>query len=100
MMNSYRQNKSRNGRVLAATALVIFLFILDLLTGGFLRHTLRRATVVISQWSAQVGSSITGTGMFSTRASLEAQNRSLAEELAQFEERAGGYEALREENEQ
>ena len=86
--------------MLAATALVIFLFILDLLTGGFLRHTLRRATVVISQWSAQVGSSITGTGMFSTRASLEAQNRSLAEELAQFEERAGGYEALREENEQ
>src|SRR3989344_3303225 len=100
MMNSYRQNKSRNGRVLAATALVIFLFILDILTGGFLRHTLRSTTVVISQWSGRVGAGITGSGIFSTRTSLEAQNRSLAEKLAQFEERAGGYEALREENEQ
>ena len=99
-MNSYRQSKSRNRRVLAATALVLFLFVLDVLTGGSIRHKLRATAVVISQWSGRAGASIRSSGIFSTRARLEAQNRSLAEELAQFEERAGGYEALRAENEQ
>ncbi|MBI5457157.1 rod shape-determining protein MreC [Candidatus Kaiserbacteria bacterium] len=100
MMNSYRQNKGRNGRVLAATALVLLLFILDVFTGGSIRHKLRGGAVVVSQWSGRALTSIRSSGILSTRASLEAQNRSLAEELAQFEERAGGYEALRAENEQ
>lgn len=100
MMNSYRQNKSPHRRLLAVTALVVFLFVLDVLTGGAIRHRLRGGVVVMAEWSRSVGAGIAGTGIFSTRASLEAQNRSLAEELAQFEERAGGYEALRAENEQ
>ncbi len=100
MMNSYRQNKSPNKRLLAVTALVIFLFLLDVMTGGSIRHRLRGGVVVMAGWSRRVGQSIVGTGLFATRASLEVQNRSLAEELAQFEERAGGYEALRAENEE
>ncbi len=100
MMNSYRQNKSPHKRLLALTVLVIFLFLLDVLSGGFIRHQLRGGAVVLGQWSRYVGGSIAGSGLFRTRASLEAQNRSLTEELAQFEERAGGYEALRSENEQ
>ncbi len=99
-MNSYRQNKSPHKRLLAVTALVIFLFVLDVLTGGSIRHRLRGGAVVIGEWSGRVGTNIVSTGIFRTRASLEAQNRSLSEELAQFEERAGGYEALRSENEQ
>ncbi len=99
-MNSYRQNKSPYRRLLAVTALVVFLFVLDVFTGGFIRHTVRGGVVVISQWTGRVGGSITGSGIFSTRASLEARNRLLTEELAQFEERAGAYEALRAENEQ
>jgi len=99
-MNSYRQNKSPHKRLLAVTALVVFLFLLDVLTGGSIRHRLRGGVVVMAEWSRHIGASIVGSGIFSTRASLEAQNRSLAEELAQFEERAGGYEVLRSENEQ
>src|SRR3989338_5116195 len=100
MMNSYRQNKSPHRRLLALTVLVIFLFLLDVLTGGSIRHRLRGGAVVLGEWSRRVGTGIAGTGILKTRASLEAQNRSLTEELAQFEERAGGYEALRSENEQ
>ena len=100
MMNSYRQNKSPHKRLLALTVLVIFLFLLDVLTGGSIRHRLRGGAVVLGEWSRRVGTGIAGTGILKTRVSLEAQNRSLTEELAQFEERAGGYEALRSENEQ
>lgn len=99
-MNSYRQNKSRHGRLLAVTALVVVLFLLDVFTGGAIRHRLRDGAVVVTQAAGHIGGAIAGSGLFSTRASLEAQNRSLALELAQFEERAGGYEALRSENEQ
>lgn len=100
MMNSYRQNKSPHKRLLAVTALVVFLFLLDVLSGGSVRHQLRGGAVLLGGWSSYVGGSITGSGFFRTRASLEAQNRSLAEELAQYEERAGAYEVLRVENEE
>lgn len=100
MMNSYRQNKSPHKRLLALTALVVFLFLVDVLSGGSVRHQLRGGAVVLGKWSAYIGGSIARSGVFSTRAALEAQNRSLAEELAQYEERAGAYEVLRSENEQ
>ncbi len=100
MMNSYRQNKSSSKRLLAATALVVFLFLLDVFTGGAIRHGLRGGAVVMGERSRNVGAAIVGSGIFATRASLEAQNRSLREELAQFEERAGGFEAVRAENEE
>lgn len=100
MMNSYRQNKSPHKRLFALTALVIFLYLVDILTGGSVRHQLRSGAVVLGRWSSYVGGSIRGSGILSTRASLEAQNRSLAEELAQYEERAGAYEVLRSENEE
>ncbi|MDO8576507.1 MAG: rod shape-determining protein MreC [bacterium] len=97
-MNSYRQNKSPHRRLFALTVLVIFLFLLDVLTGGSVRHQLRGGAVVLGRWSSYVGASFAGSGVFKTRAALEAQNRSLAEELAQYEERAGAYEVLRAEN--
>src|SRR3990167_3977923 len=100
MMNSYRQNKSPHRRLFALTALVIFLFVVDVLTSGSVRHQLRGGAVVFREWSAYIGRGISGSGFFSTRASLEAQNRSLTEELAQYEERAGAYEVVRSENEQ
>src|SRR3989344_5069582 len=100
MMNSYRQNKSPHRRLLALTVLVIFLFLLDVLTGGSVRHQLRGGAVVLARWSSYVSGGIAGSGVFRTRASLESQNRSLAEELAQYEERAGAYEVLRVENEE
>ena len=100
MMNSYRQNKSRNGRLLVITTLVVFLFALDILTGGSIRHLLRGGVVVMAEWSGRVGASIKGSGLLATRASLEAKNRVLSEQLTQYEERAGGFEALRTENEE
>lgn len=82
------------------TFLVVVVFLFDLLTGGFLRANVRAGSTVISQWLKQAANGITGMGIFTTRAALESQNRSLVEQLAQFEERAGGYDALKAENEQ
>ena len=100
MMNSYRPNKSRTGRLVAVTAFVVFVFLLDVFTGGSIRHLVRGAALSIAHGASRVGASLSHSEFFSTRAALEAQNRSLADQLAQFEERAAGYEALRAENEQ
>ncbi|OGG50281.1 hypothetical protein A2763_01280 [Candidatus Kaiserbacteria bacterium RIFCSPHIGHO2_01_FULL_54_36] len=87
-------------RLLATTALVVLVFVIDLASGGSIRHQLRGVASIASQWTSRVGSSIKGAGIFSSRAALEAQNRSLTEELSQFEERAAGYDALKAENAQ
>ena len=100
MMNSYRQNNTSARRLLAVTSLVIFLFVADVLSGGKIRFELRTLVGVVTPWLTKVSTTIAGSGVFSSRAVLEAQNRSLTDELAQFEERAGGYDVLKAENEQ
>lgn len=87
-------------RLLVATVLVCLIFVADLVSGGSIRHGLRAFAVVISNWSARAGNAIGGSGFFSSRASLAAENRSLTEQLAQYEERAGGFDALKAENDQ
>ena len=100
MMNSYRQNKSPNTRLWAATLLVVFLFVVDLFSGGKIHNELRAGAAYGSNALSQTGSAITGSGFFSSRASLEAQNRALLDQVALYEERAAGFEALRSENDQ
>jgi len=91
---------SGSRRLLAVTALVIVLFIIDIISGGKIRSQLRAGEAALSGLVSRTWSAVTGTGIFSTRASLEARNRSLQGELAQLEERAGSYDVLREENAQ
>lgn len=99
MMSSFRQNKGRR-RLWAATVLVLLLFGADIISGGALRARIRAFSAGISVHGGALISRIAGSGFFSSRASLAAQNRSLAEQLQQYEERASAYSALEEENAQ
>ena len=93
-----RGNKSGRNRLLVVTVLVILIFAADFVLGGALRNKLHAGAAIASRWVGSAGDSIIGSGFFSSRRSLESQNRSLSEKLAQFEERAASYEALRSEN--
>jgi cell shape-determining protein MreC len=95
MMNSSRPN---NRRLLAATVLVCFLFVVDVLLGGKIRNELRAGAAAASQWAEKPFAAIAGSGFFSSRAALESQNQSLTEEVAQLQERAAGSDALQAEN--
>ncbi len=99
MMNSFRRNESRR-RLWAATALVIFLFLVDIFSGGRIRAEVRALGSTFSRWGNAVASSITGSGFFSSRASLAAQNQSLRDELSQYQEEAAARTATEQENAQ
>lgn len=99
MMSSYRRSE-RHGRLWAATALVVFLFAVDLLSGGRVRGLVRGGAAALSQVSRGAISSITGSGFFSGRRSLETQNRTLTAQLAQYQEKAAHADVLQAENDQ
>lgn len=99
MMNSFRPNRGRR-RLWAATFLVLALFASDVLLGGILRARVQGAAAAASAHGASLAHRVFDSGFFSSRASLAAQNRSLSEQLAQYEERAAAYAALEAENTQ
>ena len=49
-------------------------------------------------WGAGIERSISGSGFFSTRRGLLAENAALTEQIAQFQERAAAYRVLKDEN--
>lgn len=99
MMNSFRRNDTKR-RLWAATFLVVFLFSIDVISGGKIRAEMRSFGALLRGWEGVATHSIFGSGFFSSRSSLAAQNRSLSEELAQYEERSAAYTVLQEENAQ
>jgi cell shape-determining protein MreC len=98
MMNSYRRN--RNRKLILTTVLVVVIFGIDLLSGGLLRREVRSLGSGISEAASHIGGALFGSGFFSSRASLEAQNSALTEQLAQYQERSAGYDVLLAENAQ
>ncbi len=98
-MNSYRRNESRR-RLAAVSALVIFLFAADVISGGKIRGEIRAGASLVSGWGGGAVHALVGSGVFSTRASLEAQNQSLVEEVSQLEEQAAAYTVVQNENQQ
>ncbi len=96
----FNQQRDSKKRLWAATLLVIVLFLLDIVSGGKIRHAVAAGAVNISGRVSGIGSAITGSGFFSSRASLQAQNQALSDELAQYQERATGFAALQAENDQ
>lgn len=102
MMNSYRPNSTvnKNRKLVVATVFVLVIFCADVFSGGLLRREVRSLGSVVSQWLTHVGGAVSGSGFFSSRAGLEAQNRTLTEQLAQYEERSAGYDVLQEQNDQ
>ncbi len=106
-MNWYRQSSefslrssSSRGRkrLVAATLLVCFLFLLDIMTGGRVHALTRAAGSSIWTWGATASEKIVGSGFFSSRRSLEAENASLYDQLARLQERAAAYQVLKDEN--
>lgn len=94
-----RRNKG-NGKLWAATALVIFLFVFDLATGGRVRTVARVGAASLSRAVQGASASIAATGLLATHASLAAQNRALADQLAQYEARAALFTVVQAENDQ
>lgn len=102
MMNSYLQNdRSRRDRrrLLATTSLVVLLMIIDIISGGVLRHTARSVGAVAWQGGTSVTKALADTGFFATRAMLEDRIRSLTEEVERLRGDSANYAVLKEENE-
>lgn len=97
MTNSFRPNRQYR-RLWAAAILALVLFCIDSVSGGVVRGEVRAAGIALSGWTETVSRALFGSGYFSSRASLTAQNRSLSEQLAQYHERAAAYAVLQEEN--
>ena len=99
---SYRsqQREGNRRRLIVATVLVAFLFAADLVSGGALRHLVRSAAATLSRSVSTVVGNIAGSGLFTSRASLEAQNQALANELSSLRQRGAAFSALEAENQQ
>ncbi len=96
--HSARGNKSGRNKLLAATCIVIAIYTLDLLTQGAIRKQVHAGTAAVSRWAAGAAEVVVGSGLLSSRRSLESQNRSLLQQLAQAEERVFSHGALKAEN--
>ena len=78
--------------------LVLLLFLIDALSGGVLRSNMRLTAATISRWTDKTSAVVSVRTFFSSRAALEAQNRTLTEEVADLSERAGRANLLQREN--
>ena len=98
----YAARSSRSGqrRLLAATALVIVLVILDLLSGGKVRSVLRDAAGLIWGAGSHVELAISRSGYFSSRRSLENQISALQEELQEAHTQAAAFSVVEAQNQE
>jgi cell shape-determining protein MreC len=92
--------KANRRRLLAATALVVVLIGFDFVTAGAVRGLVRSVGSAIWQSSERVRASITETGYFSTHRALARENATLRAQVAQYQEKAAGYDVLESENAQ
>ena len=92
--------KAGRRRLLFATLFVIVVFIADVATAGSVRGFVRAGAAALWQGTTRVRAGIFESGYFSTRNSLAKANSALREELAQYKEKAAGYDVLTSENAQ
>jgi len=96
-MSLSRQNKRIGKRALiGATAILILLIGVDLMSGGAIRALVRGSTAPISN----AGSRMTGGGFLATRGTLQAENEMLRDEVAKLTLHATWLESLERENEE
>ncbi len=100
MMNSYRRHSGSGRKVRAATALVVVLVLLDIVTGGGVRTAAREGAAALSRAFGGTFSALASSGIFSSRAALQIQNQELAAELQQYQLRAAFASVLQAENDQ
>ncbi|OGG71160.1 hypothetical protein A3F27_02460 [Candidatus Kaiserbacteria bacterium RIFCSPHIGHO2_12_FULL_53_13] len=85
-------------RLIAASALVIVLFVFDIFSGGQVRAQARDSVSSVWKLGVSAGKAVRGSGFFSSRAALEKENAALKDQLARSQVRAAAYQALKDEN--
>ncbi len=106
MISSEFSHRSLHGakqgrrRLLAITALILVLIVLDALTGGSVRGLVRSFTAGAWEKTERVRNAITDSGYFSTHRALAGENAALRDQIAQYREKAAAYEVLLQENSQ
>lgn len=98
MMNSYRRNERRSSRsLLVATVIVLFVFGLDLATGGLLRALVRNVSIRFWGVGSGIVEKLGKENIFSTRRALQEENTALQDELAALRVKASETPMLQEE---
>jgi cell shape-determining protein MreC len=97
---SFGAKKNTAGRrtLFLMTLLAIFVVLLNMATGGMVSAGVRDIVTPLSAVGGRMGASISGSGFFSSRSSLEAQVAALQNELQQEQLQAAAFEALQQEN--
>src|SRR6185503_13601935 len=96
----YRPQRGDRGRsrLLYATALVIIIFLLDLVAGGRLRAAVRIPASYIFLSFSHLQENILQSGIFASKHKLEKENALLRNELAAYKEYDAEYAAMNDEN--
>jgi len=87
-------------RLLFTTILVIVLIVLDALSHGAVRGAVRSVGADIWTGSSDLRADITGTGYFVSHRTLAEENAALRAQVAQYQEKAAGYDVLAQQNAQ
>ena len=93
-----QQKNTGRGRLLYLTILFLVIFLLDMASGGKIRTLAQVVNSGIYQSWTSAARNITESGFFATRHTLELENASLREALAQFQSRDSAYRAMEDEN--
>ncbi|MDP3646357.1 MAG: rod shape-determining protein MreC [bacterium] len=102
MMNLYQPNNpNRLGRrrLLIASILVVFIFVLDGLSAGKIRAVVHTTVGFIWQRGVGVVEAVGSTGFFSTRRALERRIKDLSDEVMRLNELSAHDRVLKDENE-
>lgn len=100
MTNLYRQNDRRRGtkRLVAATALAIFLLGADAFSGGAIRGLIRDSAAQVSYGALRSWGAITHLGIFESRATLARENADLRNQVQSLTLKAAAFDVLQEDD--
>jgi cell shape-determining protein MreC len=93
-----KKNTSGRRSLFLVTLLAVLIVLANIATGGMVSAGLRDIVTPISNAAGRIGGSITHSGFFSTRGTLEAQISVLQSELQQEQLQAAAFEALQQQN--
>jgi cell shape-determining protein MreC len=95
-----RSQREGRHRLFWVTLLVVFIVLIDIVSGGRVRGLVKTAAAEVWTVSARVRAGVFENGYFSSRSSLAAENAALREALSHAQEDAASYQALKDENQE
>lgn len=87
-------------RLFFATILVLFIFLLDVMSGGKVRGEVRSVAAYMWNGSSRLRESVADSGYFSSHRALAEDNATLREQVAAYQEDAAAYQVAAQENDQ